>query len=31
MTEVLNESEIETLHRGAVGAGLLVGQRSWFL
>ena len=24
MTEVLNESEIETLHRGAVGAGLLV-------
>ena len=24
MTEMLNESEIETLHRGAVGAGLLV-------
>jgi hypothetical protein len=24
MTEMLNESEIETLHRGAMGAGLLV-------
>lgn len=32
MTEMLNESEIETLHRGAMGAGLLVSvsDRSFF-